>query len=95
MTEDEKDVLAELEAQFERDGEEDEHADTLDIINFRDLSDYELSCRYNDYRDRLLEMHEMDALNPTSEEARELHSLRAAAILEQRRRAEERKGGGA
>lgn len=80
-----EDPFAAFEAQFEdRDGDGDPQSDTIDVIDFTALSNYELSDRFNSVRDKLLEINEMMA--PTTDVGRELHSMRAAAIIEMRKR---------
>lgn len=71
------DVLASMESQF---------ADSLepDVENMQKLSDYELSNRFNDARDHLLQMGEMD--NQHSDAGRGWQSIRAACLIEMTRR---------
>lgn len=70
-------ILADLESQFE--DIEEPWAESV-----RDFSDLELSGRFNEVRSRLIELNEMQ--DPRTEEGRELHSLRAAYLIEMARR---------
>lgn len=75
---------AEMFANFEA-----ELAGLDDGVNVRpvtELSDRELLERIDDIRQRLYELGEMQANNPTTDEARDLHSERAALLIEQSRR---------
>lgn len=58
--------------------------DARDIVNVSLLSDVELSSRYNQCRQDLLAIGEM--MEPKTDKGRELHSERAAYIVEMRRR---------
>lgn len=65
-------------------GLEDEIVQPGNTVSVRDLNDAELSSCFNDTRDELLQMGEMQV--PRTEKGRELHSLRAACLIEIRRR---------
>lgn len=69
-------------------GLEEEIIQPSGMISVQDLSDVELSGLFNETRDTLLERGEMQ--NPTTEKGRGLHSLRAACIIEIRRRKAQR-----
>lgn len=56
----------------------------VDTVNVALLDEVELSKRYNAVKQSLLERGEM--LNPKTQEGRDLHSERAAYLLELRRR---------
>jgi hypothetical protein len=65
--------------------------DASDVTDFSKLSDVQISERFNEVRDRLNdlgEMHRDSQLNPkpSSPEGRELHSERAALLVEMSRR---------
>jgi hypothetical protein len=55
-----------------------------DAISVRDLNDVELSNHFNETRDELLALGEMQ--QPTTDRGRELHSIRTACLVEIRRR---------
>lgn len=55
-----------------------------DVVNVAILDEVELSKRYNATKQRLLELGEM--LHPLTQTGRDLHSERAAYLLELRRR---------
>lgn len=59
------------------------------MLSVRDLSDPELSSALNDVRQELLERGEMQA--QTTDKGRGLQSLRAALLIEIRRRQAERR----
>lgn len=65
-------------------GLEEEIVQPSNMISVRDLNDAELSSCFNDVRDELLQMGEMQ--EPRTEKGRGLHSLRAACLIEIRRR---------
>lgn len=65
-------------------GLEDEIKVPEKMMSVQDLTDTELSSCFNDTRDALLEMGEMQV--PKTEKGRGLHSLRAACLIEIRRR---------
>lgn len=79
-------VLAEMEKQFE---DFEISADILDPskdpTNVQTLSDAELSEAFNIVRDKLIAMNEMLG-EPRTQEGRELHSQRAAYLIEMQRR---------
>lgn len=77
MSEDEKQMFADLETQFD----EPDLGGTVDLAGLR--TD-ELLDRFEDTRETLLTIGQM--LNPTTAEARELHSIRAACLIEMRKR---------
>lgn len=51
-----------------------------DVPDVTQMSDLELSTYLNDARDKLQELGQM--MRPTTQEARDLHSQRAAALVE-------------
>lgn len=65
-------------------GLEDEIVQPEKLISVRDLNDVELSSALNDVRQELLQRGEMH--HPTTDKGRGLHSLRAALLIEVRRR---------
>jgi hypothetical protein len=65
-------------------GLEEEIPQPSNMMSVRDLNDVELSSCFNDVRQSLLDMGEMHV--PTTDKGRALHSLRAACLIEIRRR---------
>jgi hypothetical protein len=65
-------------------GLEEEIPQPSDAISVRDLSDAELSSRFSDVRQELLDRGEMH--EQTTDKGRALQSLRAAYLIEIRRR---------
>lgn len=61
-----------------------------DVIDLTTLTDLELSNRFNEVRDALLAIEEMHPDATVTPEGRELHSIRAACLIELRRREQER-----
>lgn len=77
MTQDEMDMFAQFEAQFDE-------PDLEDAIDLSKLTDLEISTMFSDVRRDLLASEQM--MNPTTERGRELHSQRAALLIEMSRR---------
>jgi hypothetical protein len=79
-------ILAEMEKQFEGTAiSEGILHPANDPVNVQTLTDAELSERFNACRDRLIEINEMIGEAKT-QEGRELHSERAAYLIEMQRR---------
>lgn len=76
-TPDSDDLFADLVASVEIE-------EPTDAINVRELDNAHLSAAFNDVRDRLIALSEM--MEPKTEEGRELHSRRAAYLIEMSRR---------
>lgn len=76
----------ETEEAFRRmmEGEEFPEGEADVVINVSALSDLDLSTRYNDAREELLASAEM--LEARTERGRELHSVRAACLVEMTKR---------
>lgn len=60
--------------------------DPDDVIDLSTLTDAALSSRFNDVREALLAIGEMHPDAVPTAEGRELHSIRAACLLEMRQR---------
>lgn len=55
-----------------------------EVVDVNALDTVALSTLYNDIREELMELEEM--LEPKSDRGRELHSIRAACVIEMRKR---------
>lgn len=78
----EDDILARLDAEFSDMPEPD------DVEDLTLLSDLELTTRFNALRGEMLGKNMYDS-NPATQEGRDQHSLRAALLIEMRRRGQQ------
>lgn len=76
------DIFAQLESQFS----DFEELEVANDVNVQEIPDTELGIKIVEIDQKLSDMENLHRRNPNTEEARDLHSLRAALLIEQARR---------